>query len=1100
MLHVHRATSAGTLVIALGELLAVPASDPFTAEVVAVPAKGVERWLAQRLSHTLGATAGGDGVCANVVFPSPARLLDGALTQVSPELAGDVEPWEPGRAVWPLLEVVDSCAGEPWCARLARHLAAGGRRYAVASRLAALFATYGQERPELVRSWAAGELGAVPSDLAWQVELWRRLRERIGAPSPAERLPAALARLRAEPGACDLPPRLSLFGATRLSTARLAVLAALADRRDVHVWLHHASPALWDAVASGRPATHPLLASMSADVQALQGRLTAAAPGHADRHLPGPPLPVTLLGRLQADLAADRVLPRSTRPMLDPADRSVVVHACHGRARQVEVLREAVLGLLAADPTLEPRDVLVMCPDVEEFAPLVAAAFGLDTGEGPAHPAARLRVRLADRALRQANPLMGTLAILLELARGRVGASAVLDLAASGPVRRRFRFDDDDLEHLREWVGDAKVSWGLDAADRARFSLGGLGQGTWRDGLDRLLLGVAMDSGEHWLGPTLPLDDVDSAGIDLAGRLAELVDRVAAALDALSRPRPVAEWAEILGDAVLGLAEPAPAQAWQEAALRAELADLRSSAAGSTVALEPADLDALLRDRLAGRPTRAGFRTGTLTVATMVPMRSVPHRVVVLLGLDEASFPRAGAADGDDLLARDPRPGERDPRAEDRQLLLDAVCAAQENLLVLYSGADERTGALVPPSVPLGELLDTLDATVRVAGNGRVRAEVTVRHPLQPFDPRNFAAGVGGRPGSFDQASLVAARALIGPRQALRPLAGSPLSDPEDADAGVALADLVRLLLHPARGFLRQRLGVAMPGDDSEPSDALPVALDGLAAWAIGERMLASRLLGTDVATCLELESRHGTLPPGALGHREAVRIGAAAERIATLARAEPATTTEPTGLDVDVLLGGGRRLTGTVTGVRGTTLLSVTYSTLSAKHRLRAWVELLALTAADPAREWRAVVVGKDGKGAKRSVLGPVDPALARAVLADLAALRDAGLREPLPIPLRTAATYAASRCRGMRPDNAERAAEREWTSEKMGERKDAEHVLLWGVDSPFETVTRARPRPADFLTGHQDGADGPEPHRLGVLAMRLWSPLLAAERLDSL
>ena len=136
------------------------------------------------------------------------------------------------------------------------------------------------------------------------------------------------------------------------------------------------------------------------------------------------------------------------------------------------------------------------------------------------------------------------------------------------------------------------------------------------------------------------------------------------------------------------------------------------------------------RSRLAGRPTRANFRTGTLTVCTMVPMRSVPHRVVCLLGLDDGVFPRNAAMDGDDILARDPRVGERDPRAEDRQLLLDAVLAATDRLVITYTGADDRTGSVRPPAVPLGELLSVLGDMV-----GHLEPPVLVRHPLQPYDP-----------------------------------------------------------------------------------------------------------------------------------------------------------------------------------------------------------------------------------------------------------------------------------------------------------------------------------------------------------------------------
>ena len=279
----------------------------------------------------------------------------------------------------------------------------------------------------------------------------------------------------------------------------------------------------------------------------------------------------------------------------------------------------------------------------------------------------------------------------------------VLDLVAAGPVRRRFGLDGDDLDRLRDLVTRAGVRWGLSAPHRRPYRLDGFPQNTWAAGLDRLLLGVAME-GERWLGTALPLDDVESGDVDRLGRLAEFVDRLSAALDDLSGERPLAAWVAGLVGALDALTATTPADAWQASQARAELADIAHAAVGTT-ALHLADVRGLLAERLHGRPGRANFRTGSLTVATMVPMRSVPHRVICLLGLDDGAFPRAGVDDGDDVLARDPRVGERDPRSEDRQLLLDAVCAATEHLVVLYSGADARTGARRPPAVPLLSLI-----------------------------------------------------------------------------------------------------------------------------------------------------------------------------------------------------------------------------------------------------------------------------------------------------------------------------------------------------------------------------------------------------------
>ncbi|MFZ5872663.1 MAG: exodeoxyribonuclease V subunit gamma, partial [Actinomycetota bacterium] len=602
---------------------------------------------------------------------------------------------------------------------------------------------------------------------------------------------------------------------TRMPEEHLRVLHALAQHRDVHLWLPHPSRALWHKTSQTTggsprrrdhrsPAAHPLLASMARDATELQLRLTGLD-GVRITHHPPPAAPSTLLGALQRQLRDDDPSPPPHAP--DEGDLSVQVHACHGRARQVEVLREVLVGLFTDDPTLEPRDVLVMCPDVEAFAPLVAAAFGQPATDGePAHPGHSLRVRLADRSLRRTNPQLFLLARLLELADGRVTASEVLDLAASEPVRRRFRLDDDELARLRQWVVDAGVRWGEDARRRAKFGLDRVGQGTWSFGLDRLLLGAAMaEEDQRFVGPALPLDDVDSTDIDLAGRFAELLDRLGIVLASFDGVHPLAHWLDALDRALDLLADTTPENAWQSVQARAVLGDVRASgAAHGDRELRLPDVRALLADRLQGRPTRAGFRTGALTVCSLEPMRAVPHRVVCLLGMDDGAFPRAAATDGDDLLLRDPCLGERDRRAEDRQLFLDAVTSAGERLVVLYSGADERTGAARPPAVPVGELLDALDATTTTPDGAPVRSRVVVRHPLQPVDERNFRPGALARRGpfSFDAASYAGAVAGRGERAGDQPFLTRPLAR-EPWQETVDLDDLIAVLEHPVKTFLR---------------------------------------------------------------------------------------------------------------------------------------------------------------------------------------------------------------------------------------------------------------------------------------------------------
>ncbi len=340
---------------------------------------------------------------------------------------------------------------------------------------------------------------------------------------------------------------------------------------------------------------------------------------------------------------------------------------------------------------------------------------------------------------------------------------------------------------------------------------------------------------------TLPLDDVESGDIELAGRLAEFIERLHTAVDGLSADRTMREWAFELASMADSLTMTSPGEAWQRAELTALLDRLVEEATtegeDSAVTLGSYDVRSLLAERLKGKATRANFCTGHMTVCTLVPMRSIPHKVVCLLGLDDGSFPRHIERDGDDITAQDPRVGDRDARSEDRQLLLDALLAARQHLVITYSGHDERSNQPRPPAVPVGELLDVVDHTVH-APTGRARQAVVVEHPLQPFDPRNYVPGklIPAGPGaSTGSTSRVHAPALA-PERRLRPFLAHPL----DFEAQTVDVDLLdRFLRDPVKVFLRQRLGVSLWDRTHEYEDAIPIDPDALTKWGIAERILA---------------------------------------------------------------------------------------------------------------------------------------------------------------------------------------------------------------------------------------------------------------------
>ncbi len=452
-------------------------------------------------------------------------------------------------------------------------------------------------------------------------------------------------------------------------------------------------------------------------------------------------------------------------------------------------------------------------------------------------------------------------------------------------------------------------------------------------------------------------------------------------------------------------------------------------------------------------------------------------------------------------MLADPHVGERNPRSEDRQLLLDALMAAEEHLVITYTGQDERTNLERPPAVPVGELLDVIDATARLA-HGPGRDQVLVHHCLQPFDPRNFASGalVPGLRWGFDR--VVPGRgpgpraSAPGERPVPRRAAGAPR-----AGHGRCSTTSCASSAHPVRSFLRRRLAISLAEISDELADALPVELDPLEAWEVGDRMLSSMLAGVSGNTVIKAEIARGSLPPGVLGKPVAVGLYHRVAAILEQAQGLLSGPTEPEAFEVRVFLPDGRLLTGTLPAVRGDLLLATSYSRVAAKHRLASWVKLLAATATAPERALSAATVGRAPHNAPETAVtvARIAPLAADATrreavaleqLAVLMDLYDRGMREPLPLPCASASAYARAATGGGDPVAAART---EWESGWSYPREDCdlEHQLVFGGQVTLEELMALAPGETEAGAGWTLA----ESSRFGRLARRLWQGLLDRE-----
>jgi len=1063
----HVAPHPDALVSLLCDRLVESPGDPFAPELVSVPSRGIERWLTQRIASGLAERGAGDGICANIEFPTPRDLVHRVLS-TSPLLAASVRAWEGPDLLASILGIIDSNIDEPWMCVIARFLqgdAPPTNRMEAASKIARLFDRYARRRPEMIRRWCAGEnlgpdLGPLTSDAEWQPMLWRAVRESVGAPSVPEVLTRALEEIRSGDVEINLPDRISVYGLTSTDPLDLEVLAAVASTRNVYLYILYPSPELWRSADHlitgpsprsldpiGRLPAHPLLGAWGRPSRELQSVLSVhgASAEPASSQLSAH----TLLERLQVDIRANRSPerdPELERAVAGGTDRSIQIHTCHGARRQAEVMRDAVLHVLSSNPDLEPRDVVIMTPDLATFAPLLEAAFPAGGTRLP-----DVRLRIADRAPAATNPLVLFADTLLEMVASRFEANRVRELVTRPAIRQKFGFDADTAGEIINLIDDAAIAWGLDRGDRIAWNSGDTVDRTWRRGLDRILAGVFLaDNPVRTIGDVAPLDGVEGQDAVPAGLLAAILDRLGVIREEMSSSRPMSEWGIVIARAVRVLGAPAWGEEWQLDQLERLLAETFRSEALISCAEARLAMSSWTEDR----PSPLHFRTGDITVCTLVPMRSVPYRVVCLLGMDDARFPRRDRSDGDDLLTDHEMVGDTDRGSADRQLLLDALMAAGDHLIVTYSGRDELTNAELPPAVPISELRDTVRRMVGDKASKRIETD----HPLQSFNHLNFEPDRLGVRGSwgFDPDQLAGARALEE-----RTIEVSPISWPEPSGFPdpIRLRDLIAFLQNPARHFVRSRLGFSIPERGEIADDSLPTELSPLAHWQVTDRILSGLVAGYDLESLIAHERGMDALPPGGLGIGDVTRAAEVASALWSAAREldyDPSRHLPRAGR-VPV---GEHLIEGTVVAdFEKSHLMVVTPSRIKAKHRIDTFVRLCFLSALEPDLAWRAHLLGRrqSGAGHVRVEIGPLDgdrQATAIEQLTNIVAIFLDGQEQPLPLPCETA--YAWVRGGYGDIDKARRSARSAFSDGDYCESRDPEWRLLFPHLTTLEDLER--------------------------------------------
>ncbi len=905
--------------------------QPLENEIILVQSNGIAQWLKLAL-----AADDGCGIAAGLDVGLPARFLWQTYRKVlGSETIAQSSPFDKEPLTWRLMRLLPSVIDQPVFAPLQRFLSDDAdlrKCYQLAERLADLFDQYQVYRSDWLKDWAEGidqlrQLDGQPSisaekaegrtqAIAWQAELWRLLIADIGEDvmhssraAVHPRFVAAMKNLEHTPA--GLPPRIIVFGISSLPAQMVEALAAISRFSQVMLCVHNPCQYHWADIVEdkqllrheyrrqGRKAgfpevlsveqlhqfAHPLLAAwgkQGRDYISLLDQHDELDSYQAQFKSHGQRVDIfeegqtqTLLQQLHNDILHLRPLAetQATWPALNVEDQSLRFHIAHSAQREVEILHDQLLAHFNADPSLKPRDIIVMVPNIDSYAASIQAVFGQYARDDLRY----IPFTLADQAERSSEPLLIALDHLLALPQSRLTVTDIMSLLDVPALRARFAIDETHLPILQRWLTGAGVRWGLSAEHRENFSVPqGLSQNTWDFGLQRMLLGYAMGDSDAFAG-IQPYDEVGGLDAALIGPFMQFLDALQALHQQLSTQHNYSDWREVFfalleqfflveDDAQYLLMQRLRdgCEQWYSLCEQAELTQVLPL----TVARE-AWLSYIEADHLSQR-----FLAGSVNFCTLMPMRAIPFRMVCLLGMNDGDYPRVQAPLDFDLMGSDYRPGDRSRREDDRYLLLEALLSAREKLYISWVGRSVRDNSERPPSVLVAQLRDHLRNGWRMAGEQPVLDALTTVHPLQPFSQHYFS----GHERDAKQASS-ALFTYAHEWAALHQTAvdASPLIELASfvPSSKISPQMLQRFLANPVQYFFNERLKVYFDQNELEVFEDEPFALDGLQRFSLQHELLTAGQHADSQANLTEVLQLHseklqrsGALPMCAFGEQ----------------------------------------------------------------------------------------------------------------------------------------------------------------------------------------------------------------------------------------
>mgnify|MGYP001942614519 CR=1 FL=1 len=862
----------------------------FAKEVFVVQNAGMQHWLNMSLAERRG-------ISLNIDYALPAQFLWGLVRSLVNK-GEEVEqaPFSREAMCWRIFQLLtDKCVVEDedfasvtqyWHSESSA--SANLKRYQLACQLADLFEQYLVFRPDWINTWQAGNLtdhgcNNFASLEKWQAKLWLLLVEHQDY-NPVQLLLQATKNL--DNYAHIIPKRLCFFGINAMAPMWLSFINALSEVTEVHFF--HLNPCVdyWGDILSEKQAIknsykwtenhqlindsvgNPLLANLGqqgreflvllqqysmVNIEAFESTLYQPADMLTNDEITSE-VP-SVLSHIQDDiltLSDARTAPKKLK------DDSIVITSAHSALREVQGLHDWLLHQFNNDPTLTPKDVLVMCPQVEMYAPYVNAVFArgwqeLDSDIPP------LPCSISDRVAKDSEPLVAAFSELLTLPDSRFQVSQILAWLRLPAMQLKFGLHIEDIEKYTMWVEHACIHWGLNTEHKQHILATEqvAEQFTWQYGLSRLLQGFAYsDKAALYQGKSV-LPNVEGSDGVLLGKLMLVIEQLQYFTAQLNNPRAPQEWHQFLLSLIEDMFETSNEEGFNSVFSAIESFVEYCQHANFSEKIELTILREFLNGHFSQPDPGRQFMVGQVTFCSMLPMRSIPFKIVAVLGLNDGEYPRQRAPLGFDLMSlSQSRIGDRSRRGDDRYLFLEAIISARQALYLSYQGRSIKNNNQRQPSIVLKELMDYLQQ----AYNWQLLADNNVdlrQLAMQPYSEKNYIGKYAG----FDKKWLA-----LSPKHENRQESHNQTDRQQtsklnnqalviDADEcqkfSLTLNDLTRFFTHPSRYFAQTKLALYLDNYDEQLLDIEPFDSDHLSRYLFKEQVL-SGLLNDEVSTDVE--------------------------------------------------------------------------------------------------------------------------------------------------------------------------------------------------------------------------------------------------------